>query len=234
MKVLVMGATGGTGRAATAELLRRGHTVTAFARNAGKLRQGADLSGELDRELFTIDGDAADQQVVDAAVAGQDAVVVALGISENAAWVRLRGPAHTGPDVRSRGTHNVVTAMQRHGVNRLVVLSVFGIGATAGRLRLLDKLFCWLLINQQVADHVEQERAVRASGLDWTIVQPVHLSDDPAGEAFVSATGEVAINKVTRTSVARVLADTVDQPDFVGTSIAVSGAAAVRTPVSVG
>ena len=245
MKVLVMGATGGTGRAATAELLRRGHTVTAFARSAGKLRHRAgvpgDLPGELHGELHgglhgelhTIDGDAADQRAVDTAVANQDAVVVALGISENAARVRLRGPAHTVPDIRSRGTRNVIAAMQRHGVNRLVVQTVFGIGATAGQLRLLDKLFCWLLINQQVADHAVQERAVRASGLDWTIVQPVHLTDDPVGgEALVSAAGEIARNKVARTSVARVLADTVDQPDYAGVSIAVSGAAGVRPAVS--
>ncbi len=232
MKVLVMGATGGSGLAATAELLRRGHTVTAFARNAGKLRRQAGVPGDLSGDMHTIDGDAADPRAVDTAVADQDAVVVALGISENAARVRLRGPAHTVPDIRSRGTNNVIAAMQRHGMNRLVVQSVFGIGATAGRLRLRDKLFCWLLINQQMADHAEQERAVRASGLHWTIVQPVHLTDDPVdAEAFSSAAGEVAHFKVARTAVGRVLADAVDQPDSVGASIAVSGASGARTAV---
>jgi uncharacterized protein YbjT (DUF2867 family) len=231
MKVLVIGATGGSGRAATAELLRRGHTVTAFARNAGKLRHQAGVPGDLHGDLHTIDGDAADQHVVDTAVGGQDAVVVALGISENAVRVRLRGPAYTVPDIRSRGTHNVIAAMRQHGVHRLVVQSVFGIGATAGQLRLRDKLFCWLLINQQMADHLEQERAVRASGLAWTIVQPVHLTDDD-GEAFSSAAGEVAHYKVARTAVARVLADAVDQPDSVGASIAVSGASGVRAAVT--
>lgn len=222
MKILVMGATGGCGQAVIAALLQRGHSVTAFSRSAGMLRHRADLRGE----LHTIDGDAADQHAVDAAVAGQDAVVVTLGISEPAVRVRLRGPAHTVPDIRSRGTRNVVAAMRRHGVTRLVVQSVFGIGDTAGKLGLVDRFFYALLINQQVADHAKQERAVRASGLDWTIVQPVHLTDDPVdGEAFVSAGGKIAYKKVARTAVARVLADAVEQRDYVGASIAVSGTA---------
>ncbi|MGH3433603.1 MAG: NAD(P)-dependent oxidoreductase [Thermocrispum sp.] len=224
MKVLVMGATGGTGRAVVAELLRRGHGVTAFSRSAVTLRHHPDGPRSDPRAgLRTIDGDAADLHAVKAAVAGHDAVVVTLGISESALRVRLRGPAHTAPDIRSRGTRNVVAAMRQHGVTRLVVQSVFGIGDTAGRLGLLDKIFYALLIRQQVADHARQEHAVRASGLDWTIVQPVHLADEPVhGEAVVSARGEVAGNKVARSALARVLADAVEQPDHVGASITVS------------
>lgn len=220
MNVLVIGATGGSGQAVVAELHRRGHSVTAFSRSAGRLRQQTDLRGD----LRTIDGDVGDERAVDAAVAGHEAVVVTLGISESALRVRLRGPAHTWPDVRSRGTRNVVAAMKQHGSDRLVVQSVFGIGDSAGKLRLVDRIFFALLIKQQVADHVEQERAVRASGLDWTLVQPSYLTDDPdGGEAFVSAGGELGRAKVTRTALARVLADEVEQRDHVGASLAVSG-----------
>ncbi|MFC7449386.1 NAD(P)-dependent oxidoreductase [Rhodococcus daqingensis] len=217
MKVLVIGATGGSGRAVVAELLGRGHSVTAFSRHASELR--VDASGD----LRTIDGDATDSSAVEAAVRGHDAVVLTLGISENAMRVRLFGPAHTAADVRSRGTRNVVAAMKRSGSTRLVVQSTYGVGETAAKLGLVDRIFFAVLIKQQAADHTKQESIVRASGLDWTIVQPMHLTDDPAADReFVSTTGEIGSRKVSRRAVGRVLADASTSSDYLGTSIAVS------------
>ena len=66
--ILVVGATGGPGRAAVEHLLRAGHHVTAFARSAGRL-------GGLSERLATIDGDATNPDDVDRAVRGQDAVL---------------------------------------------------------------------------------------------------------------------------------------------------------------
>jgi uncharacterized protein YbjT (DUF2867 family) len=97
MKVLVVGATGGSGRAAVDELLLRGHEVTAFSRHATTL-------GDLPGQLHTINGDATDPAAVDRAVRGQHAVIITLGISQNALRVRLAGPTGTPIDVRSRGT----------------------------------------------------------------------------------------------------------------------------------
>lgn len=216
MKVLVVGASGGSGRAVVEELLSRGHAVTAFSRHASALRRATG-------ELRTVDGDATDPAAVDAIVPGHDAVVVTLGITENAVRVRLRGPANTAADVRSRGTRTVVAAMQRQGLRRLAVQSTYGVGATKGRLGLLDRIFYALLIKPQAEDHARQEDVVRASGLDWVIVQPVHLTDDSLpGRPYVSATGDVAQNKAMRKAVAGVLADAVDKPDYLGHSIAVS------------
>lgn len=217
MKVLVVGATGGSGRAVVAELLERGHAVTAFSRHA------SGLATETRGDLRTIDGDATDPDAIVDAVPGHDAVVVTLGISENPARVRLLGPAHTAADVRSRGIGNVVAAMKRSGVTRLVVQSTYGVGETASRLALVDRIFFAVLIKQQAADHAAQERIVRASGLDWTIVQPVHLTDSPASEdEFVSAAGEVKSRKVSRNTVGRVVADAATESSYAGRSIAVS------------
>lgn len=220
MKVLVVGATGSSGRAAVAELLERGHSVTAFSRHASELSTGP-------VGLRTIDGDVTDSGAVEQAVQGHDAVIVTLGISENPMRVRLFGPAHTAADVRSRGTRNVVAAMKRSGSTRIVVQSTYGVGDTADKLGLIDRLFFAVLIKQQAADHVVQEANVRRSGLDWTIVQPIHLTDDPAADReFVSTSGEVDSRKVSRKAVGRVLADAVENTDYVGASIAVSSSAA--------
>ncbi|MBB3037022.1 NAD(P)-dependent oxidoreductase [Hoyosella altamirensis] len=218
MKILVAGATGGSGRAVVTELLARGHAVTALARHASALTY---LSAN--GSLRTIDGDVTDPSCVRDAVQGQDAVVVTLGISENPVRVRLLGPKNSAPDVRSRGTRILIEAMRTSGVSRLIVQSTYGAGETAGRLRWVDRLFYELLIKPQVADHEKQESIVRASALDWVIVQPVHLNDQPSsGNRHVSTAGEVASWVVPRADVATVIADAAENPAYVGSSVAVS------------
>ena len=219
MKVLVVGATGGSGRAATEALLAAGHEVTAFARHAERLAVRSE-------RLRLVNGDAMNPADVDAAVRGQDAVVVTLGISENPLRVRMLGPARTPLQVRSAGTRNVIAAMRRHGVRRLVAQTSYGVGSTRDRLRLVDRLFFELLLKPQIADTEVQDREVSGSGLDWVIAQPVHLTDEARDEdPFVSASGQTGRMKVSRRSVGRFLARAVREPALVGKSLALSGAA---------
>ena len=223
MRILVMGATGGSGRAAVDALVADGHEVTAFARRAGAAFAGRD-------GVRAVDGDATFDADVDLAVDGQDAVVVALGIAENAMRVRLRGSSGTPLDVRSRGTAAAVAAMRRHGVRRLVVQSSYGVGETRDRLPLSSRLVFALVLRPQIADHEVQERIVRTSGLDWTIVQPVYLTD---GEepASLSRSGDTEGTKVSRGAVGGVLAELVTGASDLGVCVSVSGAANVPAAV---
>jgi nucleoside-diphosphate-sugar epimerase len=219
MKVLVVGATGGSGRAAVAHLLSAGHEVTTFSRRAPAGEGGVS-------QLRAFQGDVMNAVDVERAVLGQDAVVVTLGISENALTVRLRGTSHTPLDVRSAGTRQVIAAMRKHGVRKLVVQSSYGVGETRHRLGLVDRLFLQLILKPQIADTEKQEELVRASGLDWVIVQPVHLTDGKEDEMPAYSTdGQVVLKKVSRNSVGRFLAEAVQDRRFVGASVAVSGAA---------
>lgn len=229
--VLVVGATGGTGRATVDALLKRGHRVTAFSRHAESIEHSSD-------QLTLLNGDATNPDDVERAVAGQDAVVITLGITENPIRVRLFGAAKTPNDVRSAGTRNVITAMRKHGVRRLVVLSSYGVGETRGRLRWLDRLFFSALLKPQIADTEAQEREVRQSGLDWVLAQPVHLTDDESEDVpFVSAEGQVREWKISRKSVAQFLALAAQSPDYAGRSVALSGVSAAQgaeAPVAAG
>ena len=217
MKVLVMGATGGSGQAAVKQLLAAGQEVTAFARRPGA---GAP-------RLRWAVGDAMSATDVSDAVRGQDAVVVALGIRENPLRVRLFGPARTPIDVRSTGTANVIAAMERHGVRRLVVQTTYGVGATKGRLGFVDALFFALLLKPQIEDTERQEALVTACDRDWVLVQPVHLDDDvddgAAPMPFHSTGGETGAMRVSRSSLGRLLAEAVTSPTWVKKSVAVSG-----------
>ncbi|MFW2387902.1 MAG: NAD(P)-dependent oxidoreductase [Polyangiales bacterium] len=216
-KVLVVGATGGTGRATIAALLERGHQVTAFSRHADSLEQSSD-------RLTLLNGDATNPDDVERAVAGQDAVIVTLGITENPIRVRLFGAARTPIDVRSAGTRTVIEAMRKHGVRRLVVQSSYGVGETRDSLRWLDRLFFNVLLKPQIADTEVQEIEVRDSGVDWVLAQPVHLTDDESDAMpFASAEGEVREWKISRKDVGRFLAFAVQAQEYVGRSVALSG-----------
>jgi putative NADH-flavin reductase len=222
MKVLVMGATGGTGRATVAQLLSDGHQVTAFGRHPERV-------GAASERLRLQVGDALSASDVERAVAGQDAVVVTLGISENPLRVRLFGPAHTPLDVRSAGTRHAIAAMRRHGVRRLVVLSSYGVADTRGRLGLADRLFFNLILKPQIADTEKQHHEVSQCGLDWVLVQPVHLTDvDDDAPAFASTRGETELLKVSRKSVARFLARAAARRDYAQQSVSLSGSRAPR------
>jgi uncharacterized protein YbjT (DUF2867 family) len=228
MKISVIGATGGSGRAAVSWLLAAGHEVTAFARRPERL-------AITDERLRLVSGDALVASDVERAVVGQDAVVVTLGITENPLRVRFLGPARTPLDVRSRGTERVIAAMERHGVRRLIVQSSYGVGETRARLRLAERLFFALLLKPQIADTEVQERLVRASGLDWTLIQPVHLTDSAEDELpFSSPGGETARMSLSRRSVGRFLAEAAASRQWLGQSLALSGPPErqVRAPLS--
>ncbi len=223
MDILVVGATRGTGRAVTDTLVADGHTVTAFGRTATATFDADPPAGP--GTLHAVDGDALDPEAVAKAVAGQDAVVVTLGISDNPVTVRLLRRATTALDVRSRGTAVVLDAMRSQRVRRVVVQTTYGQGDTWSRLNLQWKATFRLLLWPQLQDSARQEELVRASGLDWTIVRPVSLTDDATtAPAEVRDDGTVASFHLARGQLARVHADAVTSPDRVGQVLAVSAA----------
>ncbi|WP_322919332.1 NAD(P)-dependent oxidoreductase [Nocardioides renjunii] len=216
MKVLVVGASRGTGAELVAELAGRGHLVTAYARRPGE-------HGE---EVRTVTGDVLDADSLAKAMIGQDAVAVTLGIPDNPFRVRLTRRASSRLDVRSAGTAAVVAAMREQGVRRLVVQSTYGIGDTYRHLPLALKAFFTLAIRPQVRDHEVQERLVRESGLAWTIVRPTVLHDDPAEEpAYVSTDDRAPSMRVSRRQVARVEADALEDDGRVSQVLSVTAPA---------
>lgn len=219
MKIVVVGATGGSGRAAVEELARRGHEVTALARQPERMTAPAGVR--------MIAGDALRAADLDEAVRGQDAVVVTLGIRENALAVRLRGRSTGTPlNVRSAGTAGVIEAMRRNGVRKLVVLSSYGVGESRNRLPWKWRTLFWLLLKPQIADTEVQEQLVRSSGVkEWVIAQPVALTDADSGAStplLASAEGEVRSMSVSRRSVARFLAEAVENGKYDGCAVALS------------
>jgi putative NADH-flavin reductase len=162
MKLVIFGATGTVGAQVVQQALEQGHTVTAFARNLTKL----DMQHP---QLSFLQGDVMDALAVEQAVAGQDAVVCVLGSGK-----QLSGT------VRSEGTQQIIQAMKKVGVRRLICQSTLGAGDSWGNLDFYWKYVMFGFILRQVfADHERQEALVRNSNLDWTIVRPSAFIDGP-------------------------------------------------------
>jgi uncharacterized protein YbjT (DUF2867 family) len=187
MKVLVLGATGGTGRLIVRDALEKGHSVAALVRSTA----GADLPGA---EL--IEGDARNEIILGRALDRCDAVVSALGTGMGFREVSLLTEA----------TRALILAMTRNGVRRLVCISALGVGNSRGHGGFVfDRLFQPLLLSQAYKDKGRQEAAIRGSSLDWVIVRPAMLTNDPA-RGSLKAIGDLAgVNggKVARADVAR-------------------------------
>lgn len=173
MKIVVFGASGGTGKEVIKQALAAGHTVTAFFRDPARLAMA-------DPALTVVVGDAFDPLAVSEAVAGQDAAVVSLGSRDR-----------NDSTSRSRGTAHVIQAMQEHQVRRLVVVSAGGTGDSYDQLPVMFKAIVKTFLRNTYIDHEQQEKHVQESGLDWVIVRPPGLTDGPVtGEYHVYAPGE--------------------------------------------
>jgi uncharacterized protein YbjT (DUF2867 family) len=162
MKVLVLGATGGTGREIVQQLKALGHAPVALVRSTVKAEElGAAV----------IQGDARDEAVLFEALAGCDAVISALGT-----------PASPFREVTllSAASRALVAAMSRRGVKRLVCITGLGAGDTRGHGGFaFDRIILPLLLRKVYADKDRQEAIIAQSDLDWVLVRPAILNDKP-------------------------------------------------------
>ncbi|MEL6553799.1 MAG: SDR family oxidoreductase [Cyanobacteria bacterium J06621_11] len=162
MKLVIFGATGTVGEKVVDQALEQGYAVTAFARKPAKLTiQHPNLT------LFQ--GDVMNLAPVEQAIQGQDAVVCVLGSGKS-----------LSSTVRSEGTKQIIQAMEQTGVRRFICQSTLGAGDSWGNLDFYWKYVMFGFILRKVfADHQLQERYVKQSHLDWTIVRPSAFVDGP-------------------------------------------------------
>lgn len=167
MHLVVAGASGRTGRFVVEQALAAGHQVTAIVRDSGRYDRPPGVAVQraevvTDPEL-TLPADA-------------DAVISTLGKHSN------RDPA----PVCAAGTANLVDAMRRHGVRRLVVASAVPVLTSgAGEPWWFRRVVRPLVRRSapRIYDDLEaMEQLVRGAGpsVDWTIVRPGYLIDTEA------------------------------------------------------
>lgn len=170
MKVLVIGATGGTGSQILQSALGAGHDVTALARSPSKIQRK-------DKNLRVIAGDVLDSALVVKAMQGQEGVLSGLGPSKG---------SRPGTLI-SRGTQNILEAMKNSGTQRLVFESGLMVGDGSGMnaaKRLI--LASFRTLNKTLYnDKVLAEKLIMESQADWIIVRPPMLKHIPARNKYV-------------------------------------------------
>lgn len=166
--VLLVGATGPTGREFLALAAGSGRRIRALARDPRALDEGS-----YGHEIVA--GDVLDTPSLVTALEGIDVVVCLLGTPLTRKPVTLL----------SRGTANLVAAMAKTGTTRIVCVTGMGAGDSRGHGGFLyDRLVLPLLLRSIYADKDRQEAILRASDTDWTIVRPAYLTDGPATGRF--------------------------------------------------
>src|SRR6476646_2300821 len=137
MNLVVLGATGGTGRLVVEQALAAGHTVTALVRSPEKL-------AVVDPKLHVVAGQATDPSAVARALDGADALISTLG---------------GGGSVISDSTRAIVEAANKAGVSRVVLLSSFLV--ERDRFNPVTRLLTGVAMGSMIKDKSAGETALR-------------------------------------------------------------------------
>jgi putative NADH-flavin reductase len=191
MKLLIIGATGATGREIVSQALTQGHAVTALVRDSGK----ANFAQHVEKAV----GNVLEPGTLEKVLTGQEAVICSLG------------SAATGPfkemTMLSQGTRNLVAAMKSQRVSRLICITGIGAGDSEGHGPwYYNWLIQPLMLRGVYNDKTRQEEIVRGSGLVWTLVRPAILANGAAkGLGAVQVVTQLAgihVTKIRRADVA--------------------------------
>jgi putative NADH-flavin reductase len=189
MKIAIFGATGKVGRHLVEQALDRGDEVIVLVRDT------SNLTTQRHQRLRVVQGDALDPKAVEQAVVGTGAVLIALGHTKS-----------SSKDVLTEGTKNIVAAMNKHGVRRLVSLTGAGVRDPKDQPKLVDRVigsFLKLLQRDLLEDSIGQARVIKESDLDWVIVRaPVLTEGDKKGEYRIGYVGKESGTKLSRADVA--------------------------------
>ena len=186
MNILLIGATGGTGQEILPRLLTAGHAVTVVVRRPKAITTRHE-------HLVIMPGSVRDPDLIDHAVQGQDAVMCAFG------------PRALGKDdIQEVLMRNLVAAMTKRGVKRLVNLSAWGAQDSQKTINLMQVILQGVVLHNIFADKKRGEKLLFASDLDYVNVCPGRLLDKPArGGVKASADGTGIKHSLTRADLAQ-------------------------------
>lgn len=161
MKLVVLGATSGVGKELAAQASAMGHGVTAVGRS---------LKAGTAKNVTFITGDATDAALLERIVRGADVIVIAIGLR------KLKQETFTMSDAAK----NVIAAMYKNGVKRVIVLS-----AGAATVESNDSLFnrrvlkpmLWHFLTYLYKDTLRMEKVISTSNTDWTLLRLSRLTN---------------------------------------------------------
>lgn len=210
MRIVVLGATGGTGKALVEQALAADHEVVVVARRPEAL-------GLQHPHLTVLKGDARDAASLTPAFRGAEAIVSCVGVAGLL-------EARKGTTLYSEGTRAICAAMADAGARRLIVVSSSGTEPQENDGWFFKNVLKPLFLEPIYKDMRVMESELRSQDLDWTIVSPPYLTGGPVNPGYrVSDRGNVPNDKdLSRATLAHILLETAVRRLFVHKRVAVS------------
>ena len=225
MKILVLGATGRTGRFFTRKALEEGHAVTAYVRNPDKARTLLGAHQSLTITPGTLD----DAERLAAASAGQDVMVSILGQKAT-----VREFLHS--TFMQERLPLIMQTVTGAGVKHCVLLSAYGVGDTVRTASLPMRLVCKVIMRGIFTDKVKADALVAEYQPYISRAHPGRLTDKP-GRGGVKVFNMASVERVpgiptiTREDVDDALLTIAENPQNAGTDFLVTiGDAVLRSP----
>ncbi|WP_456865316.1 NAD(P)-dependent oxidoreductase [Galbibacter sp. BG1] len=206
MEILVIGATGRTGRHIVKLAVNEGHRVTVFVRSPEKLDRPQ-------TGVKVVHGDALDEVAIKNLICNNnfEAVVIAVGADS------LKCSS-----VRAESTKNIIAALEARNSNaRVWIMSSAGVNESIDQLGFLSKAFAKTILKGHIFDHSNQEKLVRGSALPYTIIRPMGLKDETfeTPNYIVLEKGRVPTNHISRLDVAHFIIDNINNPAYLGKAV---------------
>ncbi len=208
MKIAIFGGTGRTGKHLVEQALSKGYQVNLLARNPEKVETK-------DNNLTVISGDVKDAAAVEKTIEGSQAVLSALGPTSNEAEFAV-----------SKGMQNILAAMQKNSVKRLIITAGAGVGDPKDEPKFFNHVMNFLLklmAKNVLADMSRVVDMVRSSDRDWTVVRLPMLTDDPkSGEIKVGYVGKGMGSRITRADIADFMLFELEKGEYIHEAPAIS------------
>ena len=202
MKILIIGATRGVGKALLETSLEENYDVTVLARKPEKI----EISHP---KLRVVEGDVLDAESIEASAEGQGAICSCVGV-----------PITFKPvDLFSKAAQNILVAVKQNPGQKYIAVTGIGAGESKGHGGFLyDKIFNPLLLKSIYSDKDREEEIIKASGVDWMIVRPAGLTNGKRTgkyHVFNDLSG-VTSKRVSRFDVADFIVKQLDKPTQFG------------------
>ncbi len=204
--IALFGASGKTGKPFVNKALEKGYKIQALVRNP-------DNFPIKHPNLTVIKGDILNQNDVNQAITGSDAVISLIG--------HVKGSPE---NLQSEAMHLVISAMKNNGIKRLISLTGGGVRDEQNdKPKFIDKLIPFIMKNlagkgsrNALLDGRAHAEIIRNSGLDWTIVRGPMLTEEPAkGTYQVGNVGELKGIKLTREDLADFILKTLETDTYI-------------------
>ena len=214
MKILLLGATGRTGKHIIEEAIKRGHQVSAIARDPEKLK---------DFKIDITQGTPYDYETIEKAIIGCEAVINTLNVSRKSdnPWASLTAPK----DIISKSASNAIKAMEKYGINRFVALSTIGAGrswkTSPGILKFIVSISN---LKHAFWDHGKQEDILETSLMQYTICRAPMLSNktNDTGAVATSEGINPANTILSRNSAAEFFLNIIEKKDYIRETVNLS------------